>query len=49
MSFRAIDVAGLGIGALSQLVVVNLVYLPLRSIWPDVFTDDRLQETPRYT
>ena len=47
VSFRAIDVVGLGIGALSQLVVINLVYLPLRSIWPDVFTDDRLQENAK--
>ena len=47
VSFRAIDAVGFGIGALSQLVVVNLVYLPLRSLWPDVFTDDRLQENAK--
>ena len=47
LAFRPIDVIGLGIGVLSQLVVVNLVYLPLRSLWPDVFTDDRLQENAK--
>lgn len=47
LSFRPIDTIGLGIGALSQLVVVNLVYLPLRTLWPDVFTDDRLQENAK--
>lgn len=47
LSFRALDMVGLGIGVLSQLVVVNLVYVPLQSLWPDVFTDDRLQENAR--
>ena len=47
VTFRGIDALGLGIGALSQLVVVNLVYLPLRSLWPNVFTDDRLQENAK--
>jgi membrane protease YdiL (CAAX protease family) len=45
--FAPIDAAGIGIGILSQLVVVNLVYLPLEAIWPDTFTDDRLQENAR--
>jgi uncharacterized protein len=47
LSFAAFDVVGLGIGVLSQLVVVNLVYLPLQALWPDVFTDDRLQENAK--
>ena len=47
LSFRAIDLAGVGIGVLSQLVVVNLIYLPLQALWPDVFTDDRLQENAK--
>ena len=45
--FAPIDVIGLGIGALSQLVLVRVVYLPLEAIWPDTFTDDRLQENAR--
>jgi uncharacterized protein len=47
VSFRPVDLAGIGIGVLSQLVVVNLIYLPLKALWPDVFTDDRLQENAR--
>jgi len=47
ITFAPVDVIGLGIGALSQLVVVRVVYLPLEAIWPDTFTDDRLQENAR--
>ncbi len=43
--FRAVDVIGLPIGVLAQLVLIPLVYLPLRGIWPDTFSDDRLSET----
>jgi membrane protease YdiL (CAAX protease family) len=42
--FRALDLVGLPIGVLSQLVLVPLVYLPLTRLWPDTFTDDRLSE-----
>ena len=44
LRFRAIDVVGLPIGVLSQLVLVPLVYFPLARIWPDTFADDRLSE-----
>ena len=47
LSFRPIDLLGVGIGVLSQLVVVNLIYLPLQALWPDTFTDDRLQENAK--
>lgn len=47
ISFAPVDAAGLGIGVLSQLVVVQLVYLPLEALWPDTFTEDRLQENAR--
>ena len=47
LGFRPIDLIGVGIGVLSQLVVVNLVYLPLQWLWPDTFTDDRLQENAK--
>jgi membrane protease YdiL (CAAX protease family) len=43
--FRAVDVIGLPIGILTQLVLVPLVYIPLRGIWPDTFSEDRLSET----
>jgi membrane protease YdiL (CAAX protease family) len=42
---RAVDVLGIPIGALTQLVLVPLVYVPLRAIWPDTFSDERLTET----
>jgi membrane protease YdiL (CAAX protease family) len=45
--FELIDLVGIPIGVLSQLVLVPLVYVPLRAGWPDTFTDDRLEETAR--
>jgi membrane protease YdiL (CAAX protease family) len=42
--FRAVDVVGLGIGAVCNLVLIRLVYLPLEAIWPDTFNEDRLNE-----
>jgi uncharacterized protein len=45
MRVRPIDVIGLPIGALTQLVLVPLVYLPLRQIWPTTFADKKLSET----
>jgi len=47
VTFKPVDLLGLGIGMLSQLVVVTLVYLPLGRLWPDTFTDDRLQENAK--
>ena len=43
--FRAVDLVGVPIGVLTQLVVIPLVYVPLRELWPDTFSDDRLSET----
>ena len=45
--FAPVDVAGVAIGAASQLVLVPVVYAPLRAIWPDTFSDERLEETAR--
>jgi membrane protease YdiL (CAAX protease family) len=42
-----VDLVGIPIGVAAQLVLVPLVYLPLRSLWPDTFSDDRLEETAR--
>jgi len=44
IAFRWIDLAGLAIGAGSQLVVIRVVYLPLEALWSDIFTQDRLTE-----
>lgn len=43
ITFTRVDLIGLGIGVLAQLVVVRLVYLPLVGIWPDTFTNEELQ------
>jgi membrane protease YdiL (CAAX protease family) len=43
--FRAIDLIGVPIGVLTQLVLVPIVYIPLRGIWPGTFSEDRLSET----
>jgi hypothetical protein len=39
---RPVDLVGLPIGVLTQLVVVRGVYLPLEAIWPDTFSDEAL-------
>ncbi|MEO1056652.1 MAG: CPBP family intramembrane glutamic endopeptidase [Actinomycetota bacterium] len=41
------DAVGLGIGVLAQLVVIPVIYLPLRAVWSDTFTDERLEENAR--
>jgi CAAX protease family protein len=47
LEFQLIDIIGIPIGLLTQLVLVPLVYVPLRAWWPDTFSDDRLEETAR--
>jgi uncharacterized protein len=42
-----IDLVAVPVGILTQLVVVPVVYVPLRAIWSDTFSDDRLEETAR--
>jgi membrane protease YdiL (CAAX protease family) len=44
IAFRWSDLLGLAIGAVAQLVVIRLVYLPLEALWPNTFTQDRLTE-----
>lgn len=44
---RPVDVIGIPIGILSQVVLVPLVYVPLREIWPSTFSDDALTETAK--
>ena len=43
--FRPLDVVGIPIGVLTQLVVVPLIYVPLTALWPGTFNDQRLSET----
>ena len=44
LEFRSVDLLGLGIGAVCNLVLIRLVYLPLEAIWPDTFSEERLNE-----
>jgi len=44
---RPVDVLGLPIGVLTQLVVLPLIYLPLERIWEGTFDDDKLSENAR--
>jgi len=44
LRFAPIDLIGAPIGVITQLVVVPVVYLPLRAIWEGTFSDDRLSE-----
>ena len=44
LHFAPIDLVGVPIGVLSQLVLVPLVYLPLSELWPETFSEDRLSE-----
>jgi uncharacterized protein len=44
---RAVDVLGVPIGVLTQLVLVPIVYLPLERLWEDVFTEERLTENAK--
>jgi len=44
---RPIDLLGVPIGVAAQLVLIPLVYVPLVEIWPETFTQERLEETAR--
>lgn len=47
LSFRPLDVIGIPIGVLTQLVLVRLVYWPLESWFPDTFTVADREENAR--
>lgn len=47
LSFRPIDLVGIPIGVASQLVLVNLVYWPLRSWFPGTFDVDAVEDRAR--
>lgn len=42
-----IDVIGVPIGIAAQLGLVWLVYAPLKALWPETFSEDRLEDTAR--
>jgi len=47
LSFRAIDLAGIPIGVLAQIVLVRLLYWPLGEWWPATFGQERIEERTR--
>lgn len=47
LRFRLIDLLGLPIGVLSQLVLVNLVHWPLRMLFPGTFDAANIEERAR--
>ena len=44
VAFRPIDLIGVPAGVIGQLVVVPLVYVPLRALWPDTFSEAELEQ-----
>ena len=47
LSFSSIDLLGVPIGVAAQLGLLQVVYLPLQSIWPDTFSQESLEENAR--
>lgn len=47
LKFRLRDLWAMPLGVLTQLVLVPLLYMPLRAMWPDTFESGRLEETAR--
>lgn len=47
LRFRWIDLAGIPLGVLSQLVLLELVYWPLRWLFPEQFDRDSVEEVAR--
>jgi uncharacterized protein len=47
LRFRPVDAIAALVGVVLQVAIVPALYLPLREIWPDTFTDDALEETVR--
>lgn len=45
LAARPVDLIGVPIGVATQFLLVPVVYLPLRAVWPDVFDDGALSET----
>lgn len=45
--FKPVDILGLPVGVLTQLVVLPLVYMPLVRVWDGTFNEDNLSENAR--
>ena len=47
VSFRPLDLLGVPIGVLTQLVLLRLVYWPLEEFWPSTFSAPQLEKSAR--
>jgi uncharacterized protein len=47
VAFRVIDLVGVPIGVLSQLVLVPVLYLPLEQLWPSAFDGTERERNAR--
>lgn len=47
LRFAPLDLVGIPVGLLSQLVLLKLVYWPLESLWPSTFSTPRVEESAR--
>lgn len=47
LSFRPVDLIGVPIGVLTQLVLLRLVYWPLEELWPSTFSAPQLEKSAR--
>jgi hypothetical protein len=47
LSLQVRDLIGIPIGVITQLVLVPLLYWPLSGLWPDAFSQDKVQERAR--
>lgn len=47
LSFAAADLWGVPIGVLTQVVALRLLYVPLEAIWPDTFSQARIEQRAR--
>jgi uncharacterized protein len=44
LRFRPVDIVGLGIGVLCQLVMIEVLYLPLRAAFPSTFSEANVEK-----
>jgi hypothetical protein len=47
LRFAPIDLVGIPLGVFCQLVLLQVVYWPLRSIWPATFDEGRIETSAR--
>ena len=47
LRFKLVDLIGIPVGVLAQLVVVRFVYWPLERGWPDIFSRSRVERNAR--